>query len=134
MLFLLLCASCSKYPTKTYIIASQKGAIFSQYNYWQSYFFVKEKGENEWQGVETMLGMEYELGYEYVVEGVLKTSRDFYEEGVLDATSIITVERVISKTQKTTQLPDEKLWAIEKYWELLNSGQLPYEDRWNSGY
>lgn len=81
-----------------------------------------------------MLGMEYELGYEYVVEGVLKTSRDFYEEGVLDATSIITVERVISKTQKTTQLPDEKLWAIEKYWELLNSGQLPYEDRWNSGY
>ena len=132
LLFALLLVSCSEDNTKTYIIASQKGVVFSPSNHWQSYFFIKEKGTNEWSWVNTIYGMKYELGYEYVVEGVFVSPDYYHKQGYLEDISYFTVETLISKTQKTTELPEREMKEVERYLELLNSGQLPYEDTWNS--
>ena len=132
LLFVLLLASCSRDDSVTYIIASQKGVVFSPSNHWQSYFFIKEKGANEWHSVNTIYGLKYELGYEYVVEGVFVSPDYYHEQGYLGDMSYFTVETLISKTQKTTELPEQKMKEVERYLELLNSGQLPYEDTHNS--
>lgn len=133
MILLALSVSCSKDGRKTYVIASQKGVYYSPSNYWQSYFIVSEKGVDNWQAVETIYGMEYELGYEYIVEGTLMMSEDYWEQsGLMDANSDLTIEAIISKTQKDTQLPERELASVEKYWELLESGQLPHEDQVNA--
>ena len=127
-----LFVGCSIDGTKTYIIASQKGAMIGQFDNWQSYFIVKEKGTNEWHSVDALYGMKYELGYEYVVEGMLATAQNYYEHGYIDRGSDLTIKTVISKTQKTTELPEREMKEVERYLELLNSGQLPYEDISNS--
>ena len=127
-----LFVGCSIDGTKTYIIASQKGAMIGQFDNWQSYFIVKEKGTNEWHSVDALYGMKYELGYEYVVEGMLATAQNYYEHGYIDRGSDLTIKTVISKTQKTTELPEQEMKEVERYLELLNSGQLPYEDISNS--
>ena len=127
-----LFVGCSIDGTKTYIIASQKGAMIGQFDNWQSYFIVKEKGTNEWHSVDALYGMKYELGYEYVVEGMLATAQNYYEHGYIDRGSDLTIKTVISKTQKTTELPEREMKFVERYLELLNSGQLPYEDISNS--
>ena len=127
-----LFVGCSIDGTKTYIIASQKGAMIGQFDNWQSYFIVKEKGTNEWHSVDALYGMKYELGYEYVVEGMLATAQNYYEHGYIDRGSNLTIKTVISKTQKTTELPEREMKFVERYLELLNSGQLPYEDISNS--
>ena len=127
-----LFVGCSIDGTKTYIIASQKGAMIGQFDNWQSYFIVKEKGTNEWHSVDALYGMKYELGYEYVVEGMLATAQNYYEHGYIDRGSNLTIKTVISKTQKTTELPEQEMKEVERYLELLNSGQLPYEDISNS--
>ena len=127
-----LFVGCSIDGTKTYIIASQKGAMIGQFDNWQSYFIVKEKGTNEWHSVDALYGMKYELGYEYVVEGMLATAQNYYEHGYIDRGSNLTIKTVISKTQKTTELPEREKKEVERYLELLNSGQLPYEDISNS--
>ena len=133
LLFVLLLASCSRDDSVTYIIASQKGAYNSPFNHWQSFFMVKEKGANEWMVVENIYGMKYELGYEYVVKGTLMTSEDYWEQyGYIDTNADLTIEVMISKTQKTTELPEREMKFVERYLELLNSGQLPYEDIYNS--
>ena len=94
---------------------------------------VKEKGANEWMVVENIYGMKYELGYEYVVKGTLMTSEDYWEQyGYIDTNADLTIEVMISKTQKTTELPEREMKFVERYLELLNSGQLPYEDISNS--
>ena len=127
-----LFVGCSIDGTKTYIIASQKGVVLSPFNHWQSYFIVKEKGTNEWHSVDALYGMKYELGYEYIVEGMLATAQNYYEHGYIDRGSNLTIKTVISKTQKTTELPEQEMKEVERYLELLNSGQLPYEDTHNS--
>lgn len=127
-----LFVGCSIDGTKTYIIASQKGAMIGQFDNWQSYFIVKEKGTNEWHSVDALYGMKYELGYEYIVEGMLATAQNYYEHGYIDRGSDLTIKTVISKTQRTTELPEQEMKEVERYLELLNSGQLPYEDISNS--
>ena len=63
---------------------------------------------------------------------MLATAQNYYEHGYIDRGSNLTIKTVISKTQKTTELPEQEMKEVERYLELLNSGQLPYEDTHNS--
>ncbi len=118
-------SGCSLFDdTKTYIIASKMGAYDGAWEYYETCNFAKEKGSNTWFIVDYLVGMEFEEGYEYVVEGILTTSEEQHEQGIADAEDYITVEQVVSKTAKTTDLPDEMQFYIDKYNECIEKGSF----------
>lgn len=122
-------SGCSLFDdTKTYIIASEKGAYNGAWYYYETCHFAKEKNGGDWFTVDGLVGMEFEEGYEYVIEGVLTTSREQWEQGIEDAESFITVEHVISKTAKTTALPEEMQFYIDLYNECIENGSFNPDD------
>lgn len=102
-------------PT-TYTIASQMGAYKDPVaaGFYKPYNIIKENPNGKWIVSEGLYGMkptsgeEYQLGYEYVVEGKLVTGEELWEnERIADGLTEFTVSKVISKTLKETELPKE---------------------------
>lgn len=118
-------SGCSLFDdTKTYIIASEMGAYNGAWDHYETCHFAKEKYGGDWFSVDDLVGMEFEEGYEYVIEGVLTTSREQHEQGIADAESFITVEHIISKTAKTTVLPEEMQYELDLYQECIKNGSF----------
>lgn len=123
-------SGCSLFDdTKTYIIASEMGAYNGAWDHYETCYFAKEKYGGDWFSVDYLVGMEFEEGYEYVIEGVLTTSREQHLQGIADAGSFITVEHVISKTAKTTILPEEMQYKLDLYQECIKNGSFN-PDEW----
>ena len=105
-------------PPKTYTIASQKGAYMGPFSCWCEINFIRENPNGKWMGIEALYGVKYELGYEYVVEGRLLTAEEQFEQDMIaDAVDQFTVTSIISKEQKETELPDDKLGSVRRYEE-----------------
>ncbi len=118
-------SGCSLFDEKkTYVIASEMGAYKGAWEHYETCYFVKEKGGNDWFSIDYLVGLEFVNGYEYVIEGVLTTSEEQHEQGIEDAEDFITVEQVISKIAKTTELPDEFQNYIDKYKECVEKGSF----------
>lgn len=107
-----------------YTIASTMGAM--QYPAWasndgyRSFYIVKAENDDEWFCVESIRKFDYELGYEYVVEGTLLTSEE--QTDIEDAVTILTVHNIVSKEQKDSDLPAEEWqWSIDRYNEYFGS-------------
>ena len=106
-----------------YIIASEMAAyltptITSNDGYCP-YYIIKAENDEEWYVVDAVLKLDYELGYEYVVEGTLVTA---LEQGLADGADILTVHKVLSKDQKDSDLPAEEWqWGIDRYNEYFGS-------------
>jgi hypothetical protein len=62
--------------------------------------------------------LDYELGYEYVVEGTLLTA---LKQGLADGGDMLTVHKVLSKEQKDSDLPADWQWGIDRYNEYFGS-------------
>ena len=57
------------YPAKEYIVASERGCCPYEGDGWLPYFFVKEKGSNNWKTYDRIVGLDnYESGYEYRIK------------------------------------------------------------------
>lgn len=106
-----------------YTIASTMGAYsdptLTSNNGFRAFYIVKSENSDKWFSVESINKFEYELGYEYVVKGTLLTSE---EQEVADAISILTVNEVLSKELKDSDLPAEDWqWSIDRYNEYFGS-------------
>ena len=103
-----------------YIIASEMAAYLTHMvvsnDGYCPYYIIKAENDEEWYSVNAVLELDYELGYEYVVEGTLVTA-----QGLEDGADILTVHKVLSKEQKDSDLPADWQWGIDRYNEYFGS-------------
>ena len=122
MLCLEGCSSQFDNPS-VYTIASAMGAYkdptLTSHDGFRAFNIVKAENSDKWLCVESILKFDYELGYEYIVEGSLLTEK---EQDIADAICILTVHKVLSKELKDSDLPAEDWqWSIDKYYEYFGT-------------
>lgn len=114
---ILLLSSCAKhegelivYPAKEYRVASDRGCYANGNDGWEAYYFVKEKGKNNWGTYDRILGFNYEVGYEYLIEAERVVNKELLE--IADGPSYIYLRlvKVLSVEKKDSEgLPDNYL-------------------------
>ncbi|MGN1225829.1 MAG: DUF4377 domain-containing protein [Candidatus Cryptobacteroides sp.] len=133
ILILLVFSSCIKhegglmiYPAKEYLVASDRGCWAFEGEGWEPYYFVKEKGKNTWETFDRILGLEYELGHEYLIKAEKVVDKELLK--IADAPSYIYLRlvKVLSIEEKDSEgLPDNYL----PYSEELPPPSEYYKDR-----
>lgn len=103
------------YPAKEYLIASDRGCYAIEGDIWHPYYFVKEKGQNTWVDYDSILGFDYEQGYEYLIKAEKIEDTDLKK--IADAPSYIYLRlvKVLSSEKKDTEgLPDNYIHYSEE--------------------
>lgn len=102
------------YPAKEYLVASDMGCWAFEGEGWEPYYFVKEKGKNTWETFDRILGLEYELGHEYLIKAEKVVDKELLK--IADGPSYIYLRLV------------KVLSVEEKDSEGLPENYLPYSD------
>ena len=118
----LLLSSCAKhegglliYPAKEYLVASDRGCCAFEGEGWEPYYFVKEKGKNTWETFDRILGLEYEVGHEYLIKAEKVVDKELLK--IADGPSYIYLRlvKVLSIEEKDSEgLPDTYLSYSEE--------------------
>ena len=114
------------YPEKEYLVASDRGCCGNGNDGWEPYFFVKEKGKNTWETFDRILGLEYEVGHEYLIKAEKVVDKELLK--IADGPSYIYLRlvKVLSIEEKDSEgLPDNYL----SYSEELPPPSEYYKDR-----
>jgi hypothetical protein len=119
LIAIIFISSCNKdykvYPAKEYTVASERGCCAAEYNIWEPYFFVKEKGKSTWDKYDNIQGFDYERGYEYRIKA--EKIKDMSLAKIADGPSPIYLRlvKVLSSEKKDTEgLPDNALIYSEE--------------------
>ena len=116
-------SSCAKqeedfkvYPAKEYIVASERDCCAYEGEGWLPFFFVKEKGKNNWKTYDRILGFDiYESGYEYRIKAEKIKDKSLLKLADGPSPIYLRLVKVLSIEKKDTEgLPDNYLRYSEE--------------------